>query len=158
MSSTVPWTAEPPALAVDHLQVSVPPPKPTPLYINRKTTSPRSTFLKTPFRRRHLRSAWCNGVIAIATKRQLPAVPRVEFGTSFGASAGCLKNHEVPRRCRVPAAIKKYNQWVYPDGGATIDAPERTQSTLSSDYSLALSSEMISESSALLFLAAPAVS
>lgn len=87
-------------------------------------------------------SRGANGVIAITTKKAVASGTRVEFGTSFGASAGYLKNYEVLDASEFRAAIKKYNlSGAGLDGGATIDAlKEITQSTLSSDYSLALSS------------------
>jgi TonB-dependent starch-binding outer membrane protein SusC len=81
-----------------------------------------------------------NGVIAITTKKGTSGT-KLEFGTSFGTSAGYLKKYEILDAGQFRDAIKKYGQPASIDKGQNIDAmKEITQKNLSSDYSLAFSS------------------
>ncbi len=81
-----------------------------------------------------------NGVIAITTKKGTSGT-KLEFGTSFGVSAGYLKKYEILDAGQFRDALKKYAQPATLDKGQSVDAmKEITQSKLSSDYSLALSS------------------
>ncbi len=89
-------------------------------------------------------SRGANGVIVITTKKGNAGGTKVEFGTSFGTSAGFLKKYEVLDAGQYRAAIKKYltpAEAIAKDKGKTLDPlDDITQKNLSSDYSLALSS------------------
>jgi TonB-dependent starch-binding outer membrane protein SusC len=86
-------------------------------------------------------SRGANGVIVITTKKAASGGTKLEFGTSFGVSAGYLKKYEILDAGQFRAALKKYNLPASLDKGKTIDAlKEITQTKLSNDYSLALSS------------------
>ncbi len=86
-------------------------------------------------------SRGANGVIVITTKKALSGGTKLEFGTSFGASVGYLKNYEILNASQFRDALKKYGAAASLDKGQTVDALDAiTQKNLSSDYSLALSS------------------
>jgi TonB-dependent starch-binding outer membrane protein SusC len=86
-------------------------------------------------------SRGANGVIVITTKKGSSSGTKLEFGSSFGVSAGYLKKYEILDAGQFRAALKKYNQPAGLDKGKTIDAmKEITQTKLSNDYSLSLSS------------------
>jgi TonB-dependent starch-binding outer membrane protein SusC len=86
-------------------------------------------------------SRGANGVIAITTKKGTSGGTKLEFGTSFGTSAGYLKEYEILDAGQFRDALKKYSQPANLDKGKSVDAmKEITQKNLSSDYSLALSS------------------
>jgi TonB-dependent starch-binding outer membrane protein SusC len=83
-----------------------------------------------------------NGVIVITTKKATSGGTKLEFGTSFGTSAGYLKQYEVLNAGQFKDALGKYNLGASAlDFGSSVDAlKEITQKKLSTDYSLALSS------------------
>lgn len=87
-------------------------------------------------------SRGANGVIVITTKKGASGGTKLEFGTSFGTSAGYLKKYEILSAGEFRTALTKYNLTASAlDKGQSIDAlKEITQSNLSSDYSLAVSS------------------
>lgn len=86
-------------------------------------------------------SRGANGVIAITTKKGSAGGTKLEFGTSFGTSAGFLKNYEILDAGQFRSALTKYGQPATLDKGQSVDAmKEITQTKLSSDYSLAFSS------------------
>ncbi len=86
-------------------------------------------------------SRGANGVIVITTKKGSASGTKLEFGTSFGVSAGFLKKYEILDANQYRDALKKYSQPASLDKGQSVDAmDEITQKNLSSDYSLSLSS------------------
>ncbi len=81
-----------------------------------------------------------NGVIVITTKKGTPGAIKLEVGTSFGSNIGYMKRFAVLDAGQYRTALKKYGQPSTLDGGTTEDALKAiTQSTLSQNYSLALS-------------------
>lgn len=86
-------------------------------------------------------SRGANGVIVITTKKATSSGTKLEFGTSFGLSAGYLKKYEILSASQFRSALTKYGLTASAlDYGKTVDAmKEITQSKLSSDYNLALS-------------------
>ena len=86
-------------------------------------------------------SRGANGVIAITTKKATGRQTKVEFGSSFGVSAGYMHKYEILNSSEFRSALTKYNVPATNDYGGNYDAlKDITQSTLSSDYNLALSS------------------
>jgi TonB-dependent starch-binding outer membrane protein SusC len=89
-------------------------------------------------------SRGANGVIAITTKKGTSGGTKIEFGTSFGTSVGFLKKYEILDAGQFRTALGKYltpANATATDKGQSVDAlKEITQTNLSSDYSLALSS------------------
>jgi TonB-dependent starch-binding outer membrane protein SusC len=86
-------------------------------------------------------SRGANGVIVITTKKAASGGTKVEFGTSFGTSAGYLKKYEILSPAQFRSALTKYGAPATLDKGGNIDALDAiTQKNLSSDYSLSLSS------------------
>ena len=86
-------------------------------------------------------SRGANGVIVITTKRAASGSTKLEFGTSFGVSAGYLKKYEILSASQFRTALTKYGAQPTLDKGQNINALDAiTQKGLSSNYNLALSS------------------
>jgi TonB-linked SusC/RagA family outer membrane protein len=83
-------------------------------------------------------SRGANGIIVITTKRSTSAATKVEFGASFGSNIGYMKKYKVLTSDEFRTETKKNNHNF--DSSASVDALKAiTQSTLSQNYSLALS-------------------
>jgi TonB-dependent starch-binding outer membrane protein SusC len=82
-----------------------------------------------------------NGVIVITTKKGSASGTKLEFGTSFGTSAGYMHKYQILNAAEFRSNLTKYGLPASLDKGQTVDAlKEITQSNLSSDYNLSLSS------------------
>ncbi|MEO5892184.1 MAG: SusC/RagA family TonB-linked outer membrane protein [Ferruginibacter sp.] len=88
-------------------------------------------------------SRGANGIIVITTKKGASSGTKLEFGSKFGVSAGYMKKYKVMSSEEFRSALKTYHLDTLStslDHGASVDAlKEITQSTVSQEYSLALS-------------------
>ncbi len=87
-------------------------------------------------------SRGANGVIVITTKKGAAGTTRIDFGTSFGASVGYLKEYEILSASDFRTALQKYSLGASGlDKGKTVNALDAiTQKNLSSDYNMSISS------------------
>ncbi|MEP7229128.1 MAG: SusC/RagA family TonB-linked outer membrane protein [Ginsengibacter sp.] len=88
-------------------------------------------------------SRGANGIIVITTKRGSSSGTKIEFGTKFGVNAGYMHKYKVLSTSQFKTALHTYSLDTLTnslDHGSSVDAlKEITQSSLSQDYSLALS-------------------
>lgn len=88
-------------------------------------------------------SRGANGVVLITTKKSASNGTKIEFGTKFGVSAGYMKKYKVLSATDFRSALHKFSLDTLTnslDHGASVDALKSiTQTSLSQDYSLALS-------------------
>ncbi len=84
-----------------------------------------------------------NGVIVITTKKASSGPTKLEFGANFGTFAGYMKKFDVLSASEYRTALHKYSLDTLShslDGGANLNPlKDITQSSLSQNYSLALS-------------------
>jgi len=88
-------------------------------------------------------SRGANGVIVITTKKATSGATKLEFGANFGTNVGYMKKYDVLSASQFRTALSKYKLDTLItslDKGSSVDALKAiTQSTLSQNYSLALS-------------------